>query len=310
MGMAATTGHTFKPTGGASMTSDDISASSTQQLPEQRIGAAMRAAREANGLSLRKMAKRLHYSSHTTLSSYERGAIMPTEQVVQGYEHVLGLEPGMLMKILEDARIQRHGDAWAKRRVHIPAELIKDTVTATESSKGRVYLAAGIVTLVGAAVVLIVLTLIFSGRRAPADDRQPFTIYANDGADPKDSGCALDPNVETLDSAEVDLHGGPVGLIELRYSPQCGVAWPRFEEFPLARIPRGAIVHVDVVRPDADQFRLPFQQPYVGAPIFGNVMRSTEHCTYAAGRIEITGESAPESRTHCFRGRTATGTPG
>jgi transcriptional regulator with XRE-family HTH domain len=292
------------------MTSDDISVSSSQELPEQRIGAAMRAVREAKGLSLRQMAKQLHYSSHTTLSGYERGAIMPTEQVVQGYEHVLGLDPGILMKILEDARIQRHGDAWAKRRVHIPAEFIKDTVTATESSKGRVYLTAGIATLVGAAVVLVVLTLIFPGRRVPADDRQLLTIHTNDGADPKDSGCALDPNVETLDSAEVDLYGGPVGLIELRYSPQCGVAWPRFEEFPLARIPRGAIVHTDVVRPDTGQFRLPFQQPYIGAPIYGNVMRSTEHCAYAAGRIEVNGESAPESRTHCFRGRTANGTPG
>lgn len=292
------------------MTSDDISASSSQELPEQRIGAAMRAAREAKGLSLRQMAKRLNYSSHTTLSGYERGAVMPTEQAVEGYEHVLALEPGMLRKILEDAHVQRHGDAWAKRRVHIPAEFTKETVTPTKSSKGKAYLIVTIVTLVGTAMTLIVFTLILPGRRAPADDRQPLTIYANDGADPKDSGCALDPNVETLDSAEIDLHGSPVGLIELRYSPQCGVAWPRFEEFPLARVPRGAIVHTDVVRPDTGQFRLPFQQPYVGAPIYGNVMRSTEHCAYAVGRIEASGESAPENRTHCFRGRTAVGTPG
>jgi transcriptional regulator with XRE-family HTH domain len=95
-------------------------------LPEQRVGVAMRGAREAAGISLRKLAKRLGYHSHTTLSSYERGAVMPTDEVVAGYEQVLGLSSGTLAEALEAARIERHGDAGAKRRTRIPAEFVID----------------------------------------------------------------------------------------------------------------------------------------------------------------------------------------
>jgi transcriptional regulator with XRE-family HTH domain len=93
-------------------------------LPEHRVGAALRAARARGELSLREMAEKLGYNSHTTLSGYERGAQMPTDQVVEGYERILGLEPGTLMAVLEQARIERHGDAWAKRRVHIPTQFV------------------------------------------------------------------------------------------------------------------------------------------------------------------------------------------
>jgi hypothetical protein len=139
---------------------------------------------------------------------------------------------------------------------------------------------------------------------APTPPGVPSVAVA-DGADPKDSGCALDPAVVTLDSTEVDLYGQPAGLNELRYSPRCGVAWPRFDPFPKAAIPTGAVIHVDVVRPAANNLRLPFQARYVGAPVYGNVMRSTEQCVFAAASIQTASTGAvPESRTHCFRGST------
>src|SRR5436309_783774 len=103
-------------------TDDDAGRSDAQPdeptlLPEQRVGAAMREARESRGVSLRRLAEQLGYQSHTTLSGYERGAVMPTETVVEGYERILGLASGSLTKVLEEARIERHGDAWTKRRV-------------------------------------------------------------------------------------------------------------------------------------------------------------------------------------------------
>jgi hypothetical protein len=61
------------------------------------------------------MAKRLNYNSHTTLLNYEQGGAMPTEEAITGYEQVLKLEPGSLLAILEQARIERHGDAFPKR---------------------------------------------------------------------------------------------------------------------------------------------------------------------------------------------------
>src|SRR5581483_8474173 len=49
-------------------TDDQDSASS---IPEQRIGAALRLARETAGIGLREMARRLNYGSNSALSEYE-----------------------------------------------------------------------------------------------------------------------------------------------------------------------------------------------------------------------------------------------
>src|SRR2546430_284401 len=95
-------------------------------LPEQRVGAALRAARESSGIAMREMARRLNYRSHSSLSEYENGAKMPSESVVQGYEHVLGLERNTLMAVLEAANVERHGDVWSKRKVHVPVQFVSD----------------------------------------------------------------------------------------------------------------------------------------------------------------------------------------
>jgi len=59
----------------------------------------MRAAREAAGISLREMARQMGYHSHTTLSAYECGAVMPTDEAVTAYEQILSLDPGTLTVI-------------------------------------------------------------------------------------------------------------------------------------------------------------------------------------------------------------------
>lgn len=91
-------------------------------LPEQQVGAALRDARQAAGLSLREMARRLNYGSHSTLSEYENGVRMPSELVVEGYERLLELKAGSLVTRLEAANLARHGDAWTRRRVHLPVQ--------------------------------------------------------------------------------------------------------------------------------------------------------------------------------------------
>jgi hypothetical protein len=118
-----------------------------------------------------------------------------------------------------------------------------------------------------------------------------------DGADPEDSGCARDPAVVALDSTEVDYRGRPAGLDELWYSPRCGVAWARFQPFPDARIPAGAIIHVDVFRPGSGNLEEAYQAPYVGAAVYGNVLQSTATCVYATATIEEAGKELPESHT-------------
>jgi hypothetical protein len=63
---------------------------------------------------------------------------------------------------------------------------------------------------------------------------------------------------------------------------------------------------VDVVRPASKNTRSPFQQPFTGDAIYGDVLRSTESCVYAAVRL---GSDKAESRTHCFRGRVPSDAP-
>ena len=53
----------------------------------------MREAAEASEISLAKLASQLGYQYHPTLSSCERGTVMPADGVVAGYERILGLNP-------------------------------------------------------------------------------------------------------------------------------------------------------------------------------------------------------------------------
>lgn len=142
--------------------------------------------------------------------------------------------------------------------------------------------------------------------RGPAHSHGPFRAASVepplDGADPVDSGCSIKPGVHILDYAEVDYDGMPVGLAELVYSPLCGVTWARFDPFSKARIPADATIRVDVVRISPHRLKESYSAPYVGKPVYGNVLQSTETCVYATVTIEVRGRKLPASHTHCFRG--------
>ena len=73
--------------------------------PEARLGAALRAARERRGISLRALARRL-YRSHSNLVEYERGHRLAPFDVVQAYETELGLASGTLLALQERARLE------------------------------------------------------------------------------------------------------------------------------------------------------------------------------------------------------------
>lgn len=213
-------------------------------------------------------------------------------------------------------------DAWEQRRIEALCQyqIIRDTAMTGQipgclpmnrlKFRGK-RLAAAAIILVAAGLSSVAVVLTVKGNPASLFSGH-LQVSPRDGADPKESGCSLDPAVRTLDSAEVDYLGVPVGLDELRYSPECGVAWTRFEPFPKAQIPSVAIVHVDVIRPGSDNLRMPFSESYAHAAVFGNVLRSTEDCVYAAVAIDVSGKGLPESHTHCFRGETpvADGGPG
>jgi transcriptional regulator with XRE-family HTH domain len=60
------------------------------------IGERMRHAREAQGMSQTKLADLLRYSKYH-LSNVEHGRAKPSQELLAGYERVLGLEPGALL---------------------------------------------------------------------------------------------------------------------------------------------------------------------------------------------------------------------
>ena len=150
------------------MTSDDTESSAERVLPEQRVGAAMREAREAARISLRGMAKRLGYHSHTTFSSYERGEVMPTDEVVKGYERILGLASGTLTSVLEEARIERHGDPFAKRRQRMPVDFASKEQdsegTLQDTSRSRWFHRRSVILVAGVLVLAIGATIWFANK--------------------------------------------------------------------------------------------------------------------------------------------------
>ena len=134
----------------------------------------------------------------------------------------------------------------------------------------------------------------------------PASVAVRDGADPKDSGCASDTGVSSLDVQEVTAGGGPVGLLELRYSPACGVAWARFtlSDRPQTLPPGDVTALLTVSRP-ADGAKAPFRIPLTGPPVFGNVLNSTVNCVSAEVTLSGPGWTSPTARTGCYRGRVA-----
>lgn len=113
---------------------------------------------------------------------------------------------------------------------------------ARRSARGRRRLIALVAIGIAVAAAATSTTLTVSARRSASKSNSAgtqVTAPANtvgatihDGADPADSGCSADPNVVTVQSHEVDVDGVPVGLIELRYAPRCGVSWGRFTPAP------------------------------------------------------------------------------
>lgn len=105
------------------------------------------------------------------------------------------------------------------------------------------------------------------------------------GADPEDTGCANDDDVSTVDAREVLLDGLPVGVVEPRYSPRCGANWPRFTPADPRYVtiikPGPVEAELAVIANDQRHTRASFSVAYVGLPVFGNLIESTQACVRA-----------------------------
>lgn len=303
--------------------------------PVAAFAAQLRELRERAGTPKYTVMAKRSGRSQTALSEAAGGQKLPTWETTEAFVQACGGDPREWRSRWEAARPETNGTTaedpppipepavvGSDDHLHLPPEGPPAEGDAPDGSppiawsqQHRVALAVASAALLGLIVVTIG-GLVWSESRpskpslaavAPAattTTTESSTGVVRDGADPKDSGCALDPEVMTLESVEVDVAGKSAGLGQLRYSPQCGVAWPRFEQFPQAQIPKGTMLHVDVIRPDDRSLRVPYQAPYDGVPIYGNVMLSTARCVYAAVWFDEPGEKPAETRTHCFKGKT------
>ncbi len=276
-------------------------------LPEQRVGAALRDARRAAGLSLRAMAKHLNYGSHSTLSEYENGARMPSETVTEGYERVLHLPPGTLMSMLEEANIERHGDAWAKRRIHVPLQFPQVQFPQVQFPQARfppadeqvsnghgwtharsVRLGASVLSAIGPGAV-----------PASPFPEQPVA----DGSDPDAAGCS--PDAITVHARRLALTKTRtvVGHIELRYCARAKAAWGRFEGYhSLDHLATGdSEVHIVIdIERQADATRLTTVEPYCFDFMWGNLLTVDSGAFRASASVLIADEAVATGETDVY----------
>src|ERR1700677_4008462 len=101
------------------------------------------------------------------------------------------------MNLLEWARIEPRGDAWAKRRVHLPTEFAsterdpsgpsQDAVPRRRLRRRWVMLPGGILILGVVALVVVLLT----GQLRSSGFAASPVIGAQDGSDPGVTGCSI-----------------------------------------------------------------------------------------------------------------------
>jgi transcriptional regulator with XRE-family HTH domain len=243
-------------------------------LPEQRVGAALRNARKASGLSLREMARRLNYGSHSTLSEYENGVRMPSEAVVEGYERLLSLKVGTLANALEAANVERHGDAWARRRIHLPHRPAADAVAEPVLRSGLGAVAAS------------------------PWPRQPVA----DGSDPDAAGCSAD--AVTLHARRIALLKRKIiiGHVELRYSAGAGAVWGRFEGYSYLDhlAAEREDVHVIVrIRRHSDGLAISTKEQYCFDYMWSDLLVADRGRFHAGATVVVGGDTVAAGETDC-----------
>src|SRR2546423_7789887 len=91
---------------------------SSLMRPEARLGSALRRIRTERGMPLRALARKL-FRSHSTLVEYERGHRLAPLDVVEAYEAELGVAPGTLVALHDQARLRLYGEDRSHRQTYV-----------------------------------------------------------------------------------------------------------------------------------------------------------------------------------------------
>jgi len=285
--------------------------------PVQLFAADLRSLRQqAGNPPYRQLAKEAHFSK-ATLSAAASGYRLPTWEVTGAYVQACGGDVEEWQRRWRAVRADLGlTDAAAELDAAVSPDADQRTSTQLPRRARRVFVAVGGVVLVGC----LVAGLIWSNQRDPASSTPPSSTSPSstgsvtetsarfvggeepvvDGADPKRSGCAFDQAVTTLDSIELNNSENHfLGVIELRHSPACRVAWGRFtpsEGMSYLKDPSVAII----ARRPATGTNKPYETHFDGQAIFGNILLEDEGCIEVTVTIKALHGGAAAT-TNCLR---------
>lgn len=266
--------------------------------PLAAYAVALRELRDDSGITNQELATKASIST-STLSRATGGVDMPSEAVVRSF--VAACDGDV------DHFLRRRRDLAQPPAPSTPAPgpspiAVPSTVPPTRAVSRRSTAAAAAVAAAAVAAVLLtavgVAWIIHSSTAAAG--RAP----TRDGADPKTSGCAADPSTSTLDSRQLDdADGRPRALLELRYSPNCAVAWARVSPLTATSVAAGTRVTIEVVRV-SDHRRSSYAAPLVATAVYGNLLRNGRgRCVQAEAVLVTAHHAGPRATTGCWAGR-------
>jgi hypothetical protein len=277
-----------------------------------QFAADLRRMRELAGRPTYRAMARAAHRSQTTLSEAAGGRVVPTWETVQAFLDACNVNDTAEWR----RRWELLGDAAVPAPRFSPADTDKPDPLGSNRAKAYLVIGGGaLVVVIAAVIVVVTMTSPDSVSSPPSAQSLPNSVAISqavaDGADPEDSGCANDPAASTVDAREVDVDQIPVGVIELRFSPQCGVSWPRFTpsdpRYSTISRPGPIEAHLSVVPGDNQAGAVNFSMRYVGLPVFGNIIHSTKTCVHAEAYLDGPTWRSTTGQTGCFIGSTAAG---
>lgn len=273
-----------------------------EDSPLAQFAADLRRMREQAGKPTYRTMSRLAHRSQTTLSEAAGGRTIPTWETVQAFLQACGVTDS-----------NEWHERW-RRIADTPAPSAADSAAAATAeaapARRRKWPLAALIAAIALATGLTLAALLLPDQPANAPET-PTVAGVADGADPEESGCANDPAATTVDAKEVDVDQAPAGVIELRFSPRCGVSWPRFTpadpRYSTINRPGPIEAHVSVVPGDNQAGAVTFSMKYVGLPVFGNVINSLTSCVRAEAYFSGPSWRSTTGKTACYKGSLAAG---
>ncbi|WP_217709574.1 helix-turn-helix domain-containing protein [Amycolatopsis sp. Hca4] len=271
---------------------------------------------EAGAPTYRALAETTHFSK-ATLSAAAQGRRLPTLDVTLAYAQACGGDLETWRRRWEETRAALDGSPQPEETVpepsYVPRRFRRPRSVVVFGAISCLVLAAALVIwLAGDASSPSAPMLAgpstssapaesLTARFVPTGALGPQPIV--DGADPKRSSCAADPNVTTLDSVEVNSSDETyLGTIELRYAPKCDVGWGRFTPADGTVRLTGAVVTITAQRRNDTPNDTDYQAGFDGQAVFGNILPMRRGCVQVVVRIVTVLTGQAEASTRCLRG--------